>query len=197
MELAKDEEVKEKVLEVAKTFFSSSTVTVNVLPAIALAAVSLFLAVGIIGLVAPELIPGGLPGAAGSSSNVAYGAPSPSVAGYGGSPASEYVEPASDEYGSPSADPAPSYDSQYRSVSNTTKERPFHLESVSLTLRLKSGKWVQRVQFTLDQSSGRFFGLIRGAVDLEDGGDGGQAHGGRAEQHHGKDDPVTGLPARQ
>ena len=118
MELSKDVEVKEKMLEVAKTFFSSSTVTVNVLPAIALAAVSLFLAVGILGLVAPELL--GLPGAAGSSSNVAYGAPSPPVAGYGGSPASEYVEPASDEYGSPSADPAPSYDSQYRSVSNTT-----------------------------------------------------------------------------
>ena len=71
MELAKDEEVKEKVLEVvAKTFFSSNTVTVNVLPAIALAAVSVFLAVGILGLVAPDLL-----GLSGSSSNVAYGAP--------------------------------------------------------------------------------------------------------------------------
>ena len=110
MELAKDEEVKDKVLEVAKTFFSSSTVTVNVLPAIALAAVSLFLAVGIVGLVAPDLIPG-----AGTSSNVAYGAPSTPAAGYGGSPTSEYVEPSS-EYGSPSADTSPSYDSEYRSV---------------------------------------------------------------------------------
>ena len=108
--LAKDEEVKEKVLEVvAKTFFSSNTVTVNVLPAIALAAVSVFLGVGILGLVAPDLL-----GLSGSSSNVAYGAPSSSsVAGsYGGgspaSPASEYAEPASD--------PSPSYDSEYRSV---------------------------------------------------------------------------------
>ena len=92
--LAKDEEVKKKVLEVvAKTFFSSNTVTVNVLPAIALAAVSVFLAVGILGLVAPDLL-----GLSGSSSNVAYGAPSSSsVAGsYGGgspaSPASEYAD---------------------------------------------------------------------------------------------------------
>ena len=115
MELAKDEEVKDKVLEVAKTFFSSSTVSVNVLPAIALAAVSLFLAVGIVGLVAPDLIPGGLP-RAGSSSNVAYGSPSPpAAAGYGGRPTLEYVEPAS-EYETPSADPSPSYDSEYRSV---------------------------------------------------------------------------------
>merc|ERR1711881_482505 len=110
MELAKDEEVKEKVLEVvAKTFFSSNTVTVNVLPAIALAAVPVFLAVGILGLVAPDLL-----GLSGSSSNVAYGAPSSSsVAGsYGGgspaSPASEYAELASD--------PSPSYDSEYRSA---------------------------------------------------------------------------------
>ena len=110
MELAKDEEVKEKVLEVvAKTFFSSNTVTVNVLPAIALAAVSVFLGVGILGLVAPDLL-----GLSGSSSNVAYGAPSSSsVAGSygGGSPASEYAEPA--------ADPSPSYDSEYRSVSKS------------------------------------------------------------------------------
>jgi len=110
MELAKDEEVKEKVLEVmAKTFFSSNTVTVNVLPAIALAAVSVFLGVGILGLVAPDLL-----GLSGSSSNVAYGAPSSSSAAgsYGGgspaSPASEYAEPA--------ADPSPSYDSEYRSA---------------------------------------------------------------------------------
>merc|ERR1711990_270122 len=121
MELAKDEEVKDKGLEVAKTFFSSSTVTVNVLPAIALAAVSVFLAVGIVGLVAPDLIPGGLPGA-GSSSNVAYGAPSTSVAGYGGSPTSEYVEPAS-EYGSPAANPSPSYDSEYRSANGFNEFR--------------------------------------------------------------------------
>ena len=114
MELARDEEVKDKVLEVAKMFFSSSTVSVNVLPAIALAAVSVFLAVGIVGLVAPDLIPGGLT-RAGSSSNAAYRAPSTPVAGYGGSPTSEYVEPAS-EYETSSADPSPSYDSEYRSV---------------------------------------------------------------------------------
>merc|ERR1711953_826083 len=104
--LAKDEEVKKKVLEVvAKTFFSSNTVTVNVLPAIALAAVSVFLAVGILGLVAPDLL-----GLSGSSSNVAYGAPSSSsVAGsYGGGSPAEYAEPASD--------PSPSYDSEYRSA---------------------------------------------------------------------------------
>ena len=119
MELAKDEEVKEKVLEVAKTFFSSSTVSVNVLPAIALLAVSVFLAVGIVGLVAPDLIPGGLLPRAGSPSNVAYGASStPAAASYGGggiSPTLEYVEPAS-EYETSSADPSPSYESEYRSV---------------------------------------------------------------------------------
>ena len=113
--LAKDEEVKEKVLEVvAKTFFSSNTVTVNVLPAIALAAVSVFLAVGILGLVAPDLL-----GLSGSSSNVAYGAPSSSsVAGSygGGSPASPPSENAEPEY---AADPSPSYDSEYRSVSKS------------------------------------------------------------------------------
>ena len=118
MELAKDEEVKDKVLEVAKTFFSSSTVSVNVLPAIALLAVSVFLAVGIVGLVAPDLIPGGLLPRAGRPSNVAFGAPSTPAAGYGGvSPTLEYVEPAS-EYETPSADPSPSYDSEYRSVRN-------------------------------------------------------------------------------
>jgi len=119
MELAKDEEVKEKVLEVvAKTFFSSNTVTVNVLPAIALAAVSVFLAVGILGLVAPDLL-----GLSGSSSNVAYGAPSSSsVAGsYGGGPPagppSEYAEQAS------AADPSPSYDSEYRSANGFNEFR--------------------------------------------------------------------------
>ena len=117
MELAKDEEVKDKVLEVAKTFFSSSTVSVNVLPAIALLAVSVFLAVGIVGLVAPDLIPGGLLPRAGRPSNVAYGASStPAAASYGGvSPTLEYVEPAS-EYETSSADPSPSYESEYRSV---------------------------------------------------------------------------------
>ena len=114
MDLAKDETVREKVLEVAKTFYSDSTVTVNVLPAIALAAVSVFLAVGIIGLVAPQLIPGGLSSPA-SSANVAYGAPSTSPAGtgYGANPVEEYVEPAS-EYDTPSLDPAPAYNSEYR-----------------------------------------------------------------------------------
>ena len=111
--------MKDKVLEVAKTFFSSSTVSVNVLPAIALAAVSIFLAVGIVGLVAPDLIPGGLPRAGTSSSNVAYGAASTpaAAAGYGGGgrPTSEYGEPAS-EYGTTSPDPSPSYESEYRSV---------------------------------------------------------------------------------
>merc|ERR1711953_542080 len=116
--LAKDEEVKKKVLEVvAKTFFSSNTVTVNVLPAIALAAVSVFLAVGILGLVAPDLL-----GLSRSSSNVAYGAPSSSsVAGSygGGSPASPASEPAS-EY---AADPSPSYDSEYRSANGFNEFR--------------------------------------------------------------------------
>ena len=112
MDLAKDETVREKVLEVAKTFYSDSTVTVNVLPAIALAAVSVFLAVGIIGLVAPQLIPGGLASPA-SSVNVAYGAPSTSPAAGYASPVEEYVEPAS-EYETPSEDPAPAYNSEYR-----------------------------------------------------------------------------------
>ena len=112
MDLAKDETVREKVLEVAKTFYSDSTVTVNVLPAIALAAVSVFLAVGIIGLVAPQLIPGGLASPA-SSANVAYGAPSTSAAAGYASPVEEYVEPAS-EYETPSVDPAPAYNSEYR-----------------------------------------------------------------------------------
>ena len=110
--------MKDKVLEVAKTFFSSSTVSVNVLPAIALAAVSIFLAVGIVGLVAPDLIPGGLPRAGTSPSNVAYGAASTpaAAAGYGGGPpTSEYGEPAS-EYGTTSPDPSPAYESEYRSV---------------------------------------------------------------------------------
>merc|ERR1712117_305375 len=81
--------------------------------AIALAAVSVFLAVGIIGLVAPQLIPGGLSSPA-SSTNVAYGAPStsPAAAGYA-NPVEEYVEPAS-EYETPSVDPAPAYNSEYR-----------------------------------------------------------------------------------
>ena len=104
--------MREKVLEVAKTFYSDSTVTVNVLPAIALAAVSVFLAVGIIGLVAPQLIPGGLASPA-SSANVAYGAPSTSPAAGYASPVEEYVEPAS-EYETPSEDPAPAYNSEYR-----------------------------------------------------------------------------------
>ena len=101
------------MLEVAKTFYSDSTVTVNVLPAIALAAVSVFLAVGIIGLVAPQLIPGGLSSPA-SSANVAYGAPSTSY----GPPKPSYEAPSTDygapstDYGAPSTDygaPAPVY----------------------------------------------------------------------------------------
>merc|ERR1711990_591378 len=146
MELAKDEEVKDKVLEVAKTFFSSSTVTVNVLPAIALAAVSVFLAVGIVGLVAPDLIPGGLP-RAGSSSNVAnYRAPSTPAAGYGGgSPTSEYVEPES-EYATPSADPSPSYDSEYRSANGFNEFRSLLTNVLDGSSRLSEEQFTSKME---------------------------------------------------
>ena len=112
-ELIQDEDVKEKLLEAARTFFTSSTVTVNLLPAALAAGAALLLAIPLLALLFPGLLGGLLGifglggGGGGDSSGSGYGAPS---TGYGAS--SSYSAPSS-SYGAPSS----SYESQYRSVS--------------------------------------------------------------------------------
>jgi len=99
-ELIQDEDVKEKLLEAARTFFTSSTVTVNLLPAALAAGAALLLAIPLVGLLFPGLLEGLLGGGGGSDTvSSGYGAP---ATGYGAPESS---------YGAPSS----SYESQYRS----------------------------------------------------------------------------------
>jgi len=90
MELGKDEAVQERVLEVARQFFSNSNITVNLLPAL-IAGGLLLLAIPLLLLFFPGLFGGGSTDATGSG----YGAPS-----YG-APAAEYGAPSA-SYGAPS-----------------------------------------------------------------------------------------------
>jgi len=92
MELGKDEAVQEKVLEVARQFFSNSNITVNLLPAL-IAGGLLLLAIPLLLLFFPGLLGGG---GATDTTGTGYGAPS-----YG-APAAEYGAPES-SYGAPSS----------------------------------------------------------------------------------------------
>ena len=122
-ELIQDEDVKEKLLEAARTFFTSSTVTVNLLPAALAAGAALLLAIPLLALLFPGLLEGLLGGGGGSDTvSSGYGAP---ATGYGAPESS---------YGAPSS----SYESQYRSVSLTCRSHLYKDQNYSTCTILTS-----------------------------------------------------------
>merc|ERR1711936_433200 len=107
MELGKDEAVQERVLEVARQFFSNSNITVNLLPALIIGGL-LLLGLPLLLLFFPGLLGGGSTDATGTG----YGAPS-----YG-APAAEYGAPSS-SYDAPSDGYGRQDFEEYRSLSDS------------------------------------------------------------------------------
>lgn len=107
MELGKDEAVQERVLEVARQFFSNSNITVNLLPALIIGGL-LLLGLPLLLLLFPGLLGGGSTDATGTG----YGAPS-----YG-APAAEYGAPSS-SYDAPSSGYGRQGYEEYRSLSDS------------------------------------------------------------------------------
>jgi len=107
IELGKDEAVQERVLEVARQFFSNSNITVNLLPALIIGGL-LLLGLPLLLLFFPGLLGGGSTDATGTG----YGAPS-----YG-APAAEYGAPSS-SYDAPSSGYGRQGYEEYRSLSDS------------------------------------------------------------------------------
>merc|ERR1711874_185236 len=107
MELGKDEAVQERVLEIARQFFSNSNITVNLLPALIIGGL-LLLGLPLLLLFFPGLLGGGSTDATGTG----YGAPS-----YG-APAAEYGAPSS-SYDAPSSGYGRQGYEEYRSLSDS------------------------------------------------------------------------------
>merc|ERR1711944_208220 len=150
MDLWNTPEVQENLEQSARVFFSNSFQTINLIPALLVGALLLFLLPPLLGFpILNGLLGGGGGGASYGSPEASYGAPEPS---YGapepsyGAPAASYDAPASNSYDAPVSN---SYDTPSSGYDAGRRKRSLDIpsEAKDLYSELKSKGWTDAQPF--------------------------------------------------